>query len=194
MDRITESYLIYYSNKTCDGCDRTKNLIKDYQQELSSNGYGYINLAKFIETEGGTDCLKEDYKPYYYFLRELELNDKLHEFEAFKYLNDESLQQLLPLKVKVNSEEYEPNQKWHLIVSYLGMNVFLKCRTSIHSVICPELWMWMFETSDDIFNEKELDDIYNKAIEFKLRKIDKNEWKEFIKPYRQKLHSVILGC
>ncbi len=194
MDRITESYLKYYSDKSCDGCNRTNNLIKDYQQELSSNDYGYINLAKFIETKGTTDCLREGFKPYYYYLSELEKNGKLHEFEAFKYLNNESLQQLSPLKVKVNSKEYEPNQKWHLIVSYLGMNVFLKCRTSIHSVICPELWMWMFETSDDIFNEKELDDIYNKAIEFKLGKIDKNEWKDYIKPYRQRLHSAIMDC
>lgn len=195
MDRIIESYLKYYSNRMCDECERTNRLIEHYQQEISSNGYGYINLAKFIEMGGSVNGLEliEEAKKYYYFLAELEEKGRLHEFEAFKYLNDEMFEQLSPLKIKVEPENHEPNQKWHLIVSYLGLNIFLNCRTSIHSVSCPELWMWMFEASDNVFDEEELDDIYNKAIEYRTNTISVNDWKSFLKPYRQKLHSVILN-
>lgn len=179
----------------CDECKRTNCLIEHYQQEISSNGYGYINLAKFIEMGGSVNGLEliEEAKKYYYFLVELEKKVDYMNSEAFQYLNDKMFEQLSPLKIKVEPKNHEPNQKWHLIVSYLGLNIFLNCRTNIHSVSCRELWMWMFEASDNVFDEKELDDIYNKAIEYRTNTISVNDWKSFFKPYRQKLHSVILN-
>ena len=192
MNEKIEKYLKYYSSKSTEDCKRTNDLIRKYQQK-TSNGYGYISLAKSIQEGGDTKFIKgwEEGIRYCAFLFELEKNNKLREFEAFKYLDDKAFQKLSPLNVRVNAEELEPNQKWHLIVSYLGSKIFSGTTPSVSRVSCPELWMWMFETADNVFTSDELDEIYKKAVEYREKKIDSNQWSDYTKPFKTRLEENI---
>ena len=177
------AYINFFKDKKEYNCNLTNAFIKNYQQEISGSGYGYINLANFIEKRGETDGkLKEEFIAYYEYLN----SDNVNELENLIGMRKEEM-----LDVKVNAIEGEPNQKWHLLVSYLGMTWFQRGRLCIHSVSCPELWIWMFETSG-IFKQCQLDKIYNKAIEYREKKIGTLEWKKYIKEYRRTLHKEVV--
>ncbi|MDD3186149.1 MAG: hypothetical protein PHT76_12695 [Anaerostipes sp.] len=192
MDKITDAYLRYYSNRNFDDCEKTNEFIKKYQQELSSSGYGYINFASYIQHEGKGIKLKSEFIQYYLFLVDLKRSNSINQFEAFIYIEDNEYD---PLNIVVDAEKHQPDQSWHIIVSYLGFNVFAGVKTQIHSVSCPEFWLGMIESVNNEKNfikKEEFGYLLQCAIDYKRGVISCSEWKNTLKPYRQKLHGIVM--
>lgn len=51
--------------------------------------------------------------------------------------------------IKINPRLAEPNQKWHLLVSYMEeSSPDLPAKTAYSKIICPELLLWMAEAAN----------------------------------------------
>jgi hypothetical protein len=183
MNETIQAYINYFKSKKTDNCQYTNNFIQNYQQEISKNGYGYINLADYINYQGKTHTkLNKNSRDYYEFL----INSKdISNLEELIGMPREDI-----LNVSIDAKNGKPNQKWHLLVSYLGMAWFQDKKVRIGSVICPELWLWMFESSG-IFTKDELKYVYNKAIEYKTKKIACSDWKKHVTHFRKKLDNAV---
>ena len=81
-------------------------------------------------------------------------------------------------EIPVNEAKVEPNQKWHFLVSWLGMawyEFYDKKREKFDPLNfkCPELWLWVFEVSK-LFDANTMEKLYNAAVEY--RNGNKDDW------------------
>ncbi len=134
-------------------------------------------------------------------------------FEFYNYLseNEDIIKQKtgIDIKQEILHPTTSPNQKWHLMISYLcgimfEMKTNEKRRMNIAGIFCPELCLWMLETSEIFKNDGDvLLSIKEHAINYKNKrdfegynysstKGSSAEWKRFIKPYMDKLHKAIM--
>lgn len=104
----------------------TSELTNDFVRTYRQKSGGYIDLA-------------EAFNYYNYIL------DNIEKFKRITGLSEDEI--LHPGN--------EPNQKWHLMVSYLGRLYGKGYNPRFDMVTCPELWLWMFEVSDE-FNDEEI--------------------------------------
>lgn len=73
--------------------------------------------------------------------------------------------------IKINPRLAEPNQKWHLLVSYMEeTSPELPAKTAYSKIICPELLLWMAEAAN--VEEKKIKEAKQAAI--KLMKEKRN--------------------
>lgn len=175
---------------------RASEFVEKYRQ-LSG---GYIDLANDFENidiiksklESEKTVHEKESEAYYDFLTSnISDEDRKTNIERLCDWTDLSENEIL-------HPSTTPNQKWHLMISYLGMKQFHKKRPMLHMVSCPELWIWMFEAS----GECEIDEIKKHAINYKLKqecdgfKYDGcrpcNEWKRFVKDFRNRLHKMVV--
>ena len=171
-----------------------------FAEEYRQHSGGYIDLANDFENidiikskpEDEKKIHEKDSEAYYDFL-----TSSIHNEDG--KTNIEKLCDLTGLSEKeILYPSTTPNQKWHLMISYLGMKQFYKKRPMFHMISCPELWIWMFEAS----GECEIDEIKKHAINYKLKqecdgfKYDGcrpcNEWKRFVKDFRNRLHKMVV--
>ena len=97
-----------------------------------------------------------------------------------KRISDETgiPQKMFAEKIKLNKAEGEPNQKWHFLVSWLGMawyqfNFGERKEFDPLGFICPELWLWVFEVSE-LFDTDTMEKLYDAAV--KYRNGNKDDW------------------
>ena len=129
-------------------------------------------------------------------------------FEFYNYLNDnkDEIEEQTGLKIyDILHPTKTPNQKWHLLISYLGMLQFEEKNPSFERVICPELWLWILETSFENETNETIVNIKNHAEHYKNRedyegheygskKRNKptNEWKRFLKTHITNLEEKVI--
>lgn len=197
------SFLNYYIQLKEVPLDITNKFTIKYQQPIAENGYGYTNLAKYLQeinnnTTPSTPLMPEFIEFTNFLIDYSNNNISTYDKELITYFDKLKLIGINdPTSIKVDSINYEPNQKWHLFVSYFGSTLFSN-DTNLYfdKVSCPELWLYLLETAIDkenktLFNEKELNYFYLKAIEYKQNKFDRNDWLDIIKPYRIKYEKLI---
>lgn len=193
--------------------DIVKAYMKFFRDKSAETSIASTFADKYCQQSGGYIELANDFENIDIIKSKLEDKKAVHEKESEAYYdfltsnisnqdgktNIESLCDLTGLSEnEILHPSTTPNQKWHLMISYLGMKQFHKKRPVLHMVSCPELWIWMFETS----GECEIDKIENHAINYKLNqecdgfKYDEcrpcNEWKRFLKEFRNRLHKMVV--
>ena len=192
---ITKAYMAFFRDKSTE-TSRASTFAEEYRQDSG----GYIELATDFENidiikskpEDEKKIHEKDSEAYYDFL-----TSSIHNEDG--KTNIEKLCDLTGLSEKeILHPSTTPNQKWHLMISYLGMKQFYKKRPMFHMISCPELWLWMFEASD----EGEIYKIEKHAISYKLKQecddvnygiiYACNTWKSFIEVYRKKLHKIVI--
>ena len=185
MTKVLFAYINFFKCTQGNEGKYTNRFVKLHQQKIDNrNGYGYTNLASYIETNGKQEIkLSRDLRVYYENLTNPRF---ILELEKITGMAKEDV-----LGVKVDPNIGEPSQKWHLLISYLGMAWFQGKTPRIHMVSCPELWLWMFEASE-IFADDELKKVYEYAVGYKTNKITREEWRDFLKEYRLKLHEIVM--
>lgn len=192
---IIKAYMQFFASKSAESV-RVNEFVDKYRQ----NSGGYIELANDFENMEIIKAKKDEDK-------------RIHEKESedyYDFLTDKrcgedgktNIDRLCDLTGLCEKEILHPstmpNQKWHLMVSYLGMKQFNKKRLMFHMVSCPELWIWMFE----IFDKEKIERIEKHAVHYKLKQecdgVKYNEinpctqWKNFIKCYRVNLHERVV--
>ncbi|MEE1505243.1 MAG: hypothetical protein UGF89_13500 [Acutalibacteraceae bacterium] len=192
---IIKAYMEFFRDKSPE-TPRVSTFVDEYRQHSG----GYIELATDFENidiikskpEDEKNTREKESEAYYNFL-----TSSIHNEDG--KTNIERLCDLTGLSEKeILHPSTIPNQKWHLMISYLGMKQFHKKRPMLHMVSCPELWIWMFEVS----GECEIDKIEKHAVNYKLKQecdgvkynviSPCNNWKCFIKKYRKKLHKIVV--
>lgn len=181
---IINSYLKFFSDKELH-YPKSDEFIKEYQQDKG----GYIDLAKCFENKGTKG--KEDDKKYYNFLNSLKDFRKYPAFEIIKKENEDARK---VLNFLVDKTKCEPNQKWHLIVSYMGMSYYLfesgkRKRMNHHAITCGELIIWVAEACEVDFVEE----IYNNAVKRNIGELSYQKWRKLVKKYWEKFDEIVFA-
>ena len=176
---IIEAYMKFFKDKA-DETDLVKSFVKDYRQKQG----GYIKCANdFINLNNNKNITNDDNRKYYEYLKDqTTLSGGKTNIEILSEKTSISPDNIL-------NPTNEPNQKWHLLISYLGMKLSQGKQPCFGLVSCPELWLWMFDASGE-FSKRELSEIYNRAIDYKNG--NKKGWINFLFPYRKALHNIII--
>ena len=175
-------YIDFYSHIRACGWKYTDLFVKEYQQPRG----GYISFAKGIE-DCNDSSMDTKTKEYYYYLKKLK---NVSKFRAFSDLSEDEFRNLNIFGVKVDAEKGKPTQKWHLLVAWFGGRIFENKEPGWQAP-CPELWLWLFESSG-FFDDEEIEAFYKKAVIYaKDRKNRRSEWLRIIKSYRAKLEPKI---
>ena len=180
-----DRYLQFLSDKRIH-YPKSDDFIKKYQQ----SGRGYITLAYCMINKG--ESKDKDCQNYYEYLNSL---DDYHKFSAFKYMDEADVNAMKVFDVFVDKKVCEPNQKWHWIVSYLGMWIYWidECNKDSNmnpqGLTCPELILWLAEACDADF----VDEIFDNAIKWKKNEITYHEWKNYAQVYMNRLEDLIIN-
>ncbi len=182
----TNDLIRFYSNKDPKP-HYTTEFIKEHQQP----GGGYINFAKVFQTQGkfvGEPGQNDNYEKINELIKQGELNKVF----AFEKLDTDFI-----TNIKVDKTIGEPNQKWHLLVSYFGQTELeggkAKADLFKKSITCPELWLWLIEVAkdDEILCEYDIEVVYNQGLNYRARKITRKDWSDFLDSYRDKVKEII---
>ena len=180
-NKTINAYIKFFKNKPATGFKHTELLMQEYLQKVNSDGYGYINLALCLEEE--TDnYLKEKFKSYYNFLNSEDvviLMDKTG-------MSKEEI-----LNVSTKNDRKGLTQKWHLLISYLCMSWYLGDSIKPSFISCPELLMWMVESSG-LFNEADIKAFYQAAVSYRNKEISYHDWREFKNEYYTKINGNVM--
>lgn len=183
--RIIDSYLKYFSNRKIH-YPKSDEFIKKYRQP----GDGYIDVANCMNNEGISH--DKECSDFYRYL--LALND-YHKFSAFKYMNDNEVDEMKVFDVSTDKTICEPNQKFHLIVAYLGIWLYWievcdkKTQMNYKNISCPELLLWIAEgCAVDLVYE-----IYDNAVKYKEELITYDEWRNKAKQYWKRFDEIVLA-
>ena len=182
--RTMDDYIKFFKDKPLKG-KYTDGFIKEYQQ---SEG-GYISFARAIAERDSKKCESGQREYCSYLLGMKEKKGAVQKIAELLGIDLRTVEEMNPLEVTVNQEQGEPNQKWHLFLSWFGWKKFENKEPAIAQASCPELWLWMVEASG-VFNEEELKNLYEKAVVYKKAADYKKalgEWKKILKEYRIKL-------
>ena len=192
---IIKAYMEFFRDKSTE-----TSIASAFAEEYRQLSGGYIDLANDFEN---IDIIKS----------KLESEKTVHEKESEAYydfltsnISDEdgktNIERLCDWTGLSENEilypSTTPNQKWHLMISYLGMKQFYKKRPMFHMISCPELWLWMFEASDEgeIYKIEKHAKNYKSNHEYDGFKYDGlrpcNEWKRFVKDFRNRLHKKVI--
>ncbi len=168
----------------------TTKFINNYQQ----GDDGYITFASIFSAKGKiqrtnkTSNLLDNYKRINILLS----NNTYQEISPFCKLTKTFISD-----VSINKNIGEPNQKWHLLVSFYGQNAvegtLSKSNIFKKSITCPELWLWMLEAAIDDSNitKDDVKALYTQACKYKNKLITKKEWQAFFSSYWSKLIDAI---
>jgi hypothetical protein len=178
--RTMDDYIKFFKNKPLTGI-YTDKFIKEYQQ----SGGGYISFARAIAERDPQKCDGGQREYCNYLLGMKDKKEAAQKIAELLGIDPRTVEEMNPLEVTVNREQGEPNQKWHLFLSWFGWKKYIKKEPAIDRASCPELWLWMFESSG-VFDEEEVKELYEKAVAYKKAS---SEWNGVLKAYRQKLET-----
>lgn len=157
---------------------------------------GYIDFAKVFSNKGNFKSRDPKHKLNYDYIKKCVDAGEVSTIKAFEYVDEGFI-----MSVSVDKKQGEPNQKWHLLVSFYGQSEIGKedAIISTGAISCPELWLWMFEVAVDGVNitTKDIEELYKQMVKHKesVRGQWKNNkwWKENSEKYCAKLEKVING-
>lgn len=175
-----DDYIRFFKDKKAK-TPKTDDFIKGYQQKST----GYILFAKAI-TKNKRELCDKNQREYFDKLTNMDNT----EIASLLGVDKNVVEELNPLKIILDKEKAEPNQKWHLFISWFGWKKYENKKPTIASTTCPELWLWMFEVSG-IYTDKEMRQLVNCAENYRKAIPNKDEankqWNEMRKGFRIKL-------
>lgn len=189
LNNVTSEDIIdFYSDKEAYPPYTTK-FIKSYRQKNE----GYIDFAKMFQMNEiphenkKTEIMISNYQK----IIKLKQQNNLHLIPSFRTLEIEFI-----TDVCTDQENGNPNQKWHLMVSYFGQTYLEEKTGNIfnRTITCPELWLWLIETAKDDkeISDEMIDDVYQTAIKYKTdNSFSREKWKCFLDPYKSRVKKII---
>ncbi|MCR5720462.1 MAG: hypothetical protein K6F84_07840 [Lachnospiraceae bacterium] len=156
-----DDYIKFFKDKPSKKNPETDKFINTYQQKSGL----YISLANAVMKNDSTKCdsRQREYCEKLLGWKKEEAKEKLAQLLGLK---ENELTEVEPLVIKIEKEQAEPNQKWHLFVSWFGWKKSEGKEPRISSAPCPELWLWMFEASG-LFSDDEINEIFTAAKEYR---------------------------
>ena len=186
-----DDFIRFFKDKPVS-CKETNAFVA--KEENRQTNTGYIALANAISKRDSKLCDKilEGHKEYCEDLFKHDDEGNAIEWVAEQLgIEAKYVKEIDPMHIPCNEKGIVvPSQKWHLFVSYFGWKKYIGKKPYISRVSCPELWLWMFESSGH--SSSEIKDIYEQAELYRNGNKNKESWNDYCKGLAQKLNDVIL--